>query len=45
MKIKRNTLFIGLNDKDVKKQVISKNRAKKIIMGRQGHKYLIKGQK
>lgn len=33
MKIKRNTLFIGLNDKDVKKQVISKNRAKKIIMG------------
>ena len=32
MKIKRQTLFIGLNDKDLKKQVISKNRAKKVIM-------------
>ena len=33
MRIKRQTLFIGLNDKDLKKQVISKNRAKKTIMG------------
>lgn len=31
MKVKKHTLFIGLNDKDTKKQIISNSKARNII--------------
>ena len=32
-KLLRHTLIVGLNDKDTKKQVCNRHRAKKVIMG------------